>query len=375
MSSHSSPDNPLLDLKELGQRVWLDHIDRALIASGDLARLIARDGLAGLTSNPTIFEKAIGQGHQYDDAIRARVTERLDVKALYEALAVEDVQAAADAFAPVYGESRGLDGYVSLEVSPHLADDTEATIHEAKRLWAALERPNVMIKVPGTRAGLGAIRALIAEGVNVNVTLLFGAERYAEVVDAFMAGLETRAAAGAPIDQIASVASLFVSRIDTLVDRRLDAIGSPAAGTLRGRAAIATAKLAYQYYKEWTEIERWQRLADLGARPQRLLWASTSTKDPAYSDIKYVEALIAPDTVNTMPPGTLKAYRERGRPALRLEDDPERAVAVLAGLRELGIDADEVSAQLEREGITKFTEPFDRMLGALGERARELAAG
>ena len=364
--------NPLLQLKALGQSVWLDHIDRGLIASGELVRLITEDGLAGLTSNPTIFEKAIGQGHQYDDAIRAGLGPRLDVKALYEALAIADVQAAADAFAPVYADTRGADGYVSLEVSPHLADDTEATLAEARRLWAALERPNVMIKVPGTQAGLGAIRALVAEGVNVNVTLLFGVTRYREVVDAFLDGLETRAAMGAPVEQVASVASFFLSRIDTLVDRRLDALQGEAPRELRGRAAIAAARLAYGHYKEWTAGGRWRRLAGYGARPQRLLWASTSSKDPQYSDVKYVEALIGPDTVNTMPPQTLAAYRDHGRPAPRLEEDSAQAAALPGELQGLGIDLDAVAGELEREGVAKFVQPFDALLGALGQRIRQL---
>jgi transaldolase len=371
--SPPDPANPLLRLKALGQSVWLDHIDRGLIRSGDLARLIAEDGLAGLTSNPTIFEKAIGQGHLYDDAIRAALGARVDVKALYEALAVADVQAAADVFAPVYAATRGGDGFVSLEVSPHLADDTEATLAEARRLWAALERPNVMIKVPGTQAGLAAIRTLIAEGVSVNVTLLFAVSRYREVVDAFLDGLERRAAMSAPIDHVASVASFFLSRIDTLVDRRLDAQDSAEARALRGQAAIAAARLAYWHYREWTAGERWRRLADLGARPQRLLWASTSAKDPTYSDVKYVEALIGPETVNTMPPATLAAYRDHGEPAPRLETDREWAEAVPGRLRDLGIDLERVAQELEREGVAKFVQPFDRLLSTLRERVQALA--
>lgn len=367
-------DNPLIKLKALGQSIWLDFIDRELVRGGSLARLIEADGLAGLTSNPTIFAKAIGQGDAYDDAIRARLTAQFDTKALYEALALEDLRAAADIFSPVYSASRGRDGYVSFEVSPHLAHDTAATVHEARRLWAAFDRPNAMIKVPGTRAGLEAIRALIAEGVNVNVTLLFGLRRYAEVVEAFLAGLETRAAAGGPIDRIASVASFFLSRIDTLVDARLDAIDTPQARALRGQTAIAAARLAYQYYRQWTATERWRRLAEQGAPSQRLLWASTSTKDPRYSDIKYVEALIGPDTVSTVPPETLAAYRDHGRPALRLEQDLLEAMALPDALGRLGIVLDEVSAELERDGVQKFAESFDRLLSTLEQRARTLQA-
>jgi len=367
-------DNPLLKLHALGQSIWLDFINRELLRSGTLQRLIEADGLAGLTSNPAIFAKAIGQTGQYDDALRARLGERLDTKALYEALALEDVQAAADIFSPVYSATRGRDGYVSLEVSPHLADDAAATVEEAQRLWAAFDRPNAMIKVPATRAGLEAIRTLIAEGINVNVTLIFGLTRYREVVEAFLAGLEARAAAGGPIDGIASVASFFLSRIDTLVDARLDAMGTEEARALRGQAAIASARLAYQQYKQWTASERWRRLAGLGAQPQRLLWASTSTKDPRYSDIKYVEALIGPETVNTVPPETLAAYRERGRPALRLETDLLEAMALPDALERLGISLEAASVELEREGVRKFVEPFDELLGALEERARLLHA-
>lgn len=369
------PEKPLLKLKALGQSVWLDFIDRALLTGGELSRLIEHDGLAGLTSNPAIFAKAMGQAGQYDSAIRPRLGDRPDIKALYEALALEDVQAAADMFAPVYGASRGRDGYVSFEVSPHLADDTEATVDEAKRLWAAFDRPNAMIKVPGTRAGLSAVRILIAEGVNVNVTLLFGVARYTEVVESYLAGLETRAAAGAPVEQIASVASFFLSRIDTLVDRQLDARGGPEAHALRGQAAIASARLAYQYYRQWTATDRWRRLVEQGASPQRLLWASTSAKDPSYSDTKYVETLIGPETVNTMPPETLAAYRDHGHPAARLEKDLLEAMAVPDALRRAGVDLDAVSAQLEREGVRKFAEPFDELLTALERRVRELQAG
>lgn len=367
--------NPLLELKALGQRVWLDYIERDLLTSGRLGRLIAEDGLAGLTSNPAIFEKVMGRPGPYDASIRKHAARAPDAKALYEAVALEDVQAAADLFAPAYNAWRGHDGYVSLEISPHLADDAEATIGEAKRLWAAFARPNAMIKVPGTRAGLRAIRTLIAAGINVNVTLLFGLARYADVVDAFLAGLETRLGAGDPIGGVASVASFFLSRIDTLIDRKLDAIGAASARALRGRAAIASARLAYQRYKQWTASERWQRLTARGARPQRLLWASTSTKDPAYSDVKYVDALIGPETVTTLPPETLAAYRDHGQPALRLEADLDEAQAAPEALRAHGIDLDQASIQLEREGVVKFAEPFDKLLAALERRRRALGAG
>lgn len=368
-------ENPLVGLNALGQSVWLDFIDRDLLASGRLTRLIEDDGLAGLTSNPTIFERAIGESHQYDDAIRSRAQAIADTKALYEALALEDVRAAADRFASLYRTSRGRDGYVSLEVSPHLADEAGATVREAQRLWSMFDRPNAMIKVPGTKPGLAAIRELLARGVNVNVTLLFSPERYREVVEAFTAGLEARTAAGKPVDHVASVASFFLSRIDTLVDGRLDALGDAEAHALRGRAAIACAKLAYQYFRSWTATERWQRLAQKGARPQRLLWASTSTKDPTYSDTKYVDALIGADTVTTLPPDTLAAYRAHGRPQFTLEEDMDGAAAIPSALRRLQIDLQDVGAQLEREGVRKFIEPFDKLLASLERRRRELRVG
>jgi transaldolase len=368
----SMQENPLRKLKAIGQSIWLDFIDRALLSTGKLTALIEADGLAGLTSNPAIFEKAMGHAGQYDDAIRAALGERLDIKALYEALALEDVQAAADSFAAVYAATRGADGFVSLEVSPYLADDTDATIREAKRLWAAFDRPNAMIKVPATRAGLGAITNLVAAGVNVNVTLLFGMARYREVVDAFITGLERRAVAGGPVDQQASVASFFLSRIDTLIDAKLEALDATEARALRGQAAIAAARLGYQYYRQWTASDRWRRLADVGARPQRLLWASTSTKDPAYSDVKYVEALIGPETVNTVPLQTLDAYRKHGHPVARLETDLLEAMALPDALTRCGINLDDVSDQLEREGVRKFVEAFDQLLASLERRAWEL---
>jgi len=285
---------------------------------------------------------------------------------------------AADLLLPVYEKSGGRDGYVSIEVSPHFAHDCDATVKEARELWAQLARPNVMIKVPSTRASLPAIQALLAAGVNVNVTLLFGLQRYREVADAFVRGLEQRASTGAPLDHVASVASFFLSRIDTLVDQRLDALSPPDAGAsrhpLRGAAAIASARLAYQHYKQWTAGARWQALAAQGARSQRLLWASTGTKDPDYSDVKYVEALIGPDTVNTLPPDTLAAYRDHGRPALRLEEDLAAARELPAQLASLGIDLEQVSAELEADGVKKFIAPFDKLLAALEQRRIELLA-
>lgn len=362
----SLESNPLRVVRQLGQSIWLDYLKRELLLNGALARLIRTDGLAGVTSNPAIFEKAIREGREYDASIRELAERGFSAAAIYDALTIEDVGTAADLFRSVYEETQGRDGYVSLEVSPDLAHDTARTVEEAQRLWARLRRPNVMIKVPATPAGIPAIRRLIASGVNVNVTLLFSVRRYREIADAYMAGLEDRG--DAPLAPLASVASFFLSRIDTLVDQRLDAIGNSTARALRGRAAIASARLAYQLYKELIAGSRWQALARGSANPQRLLWASTSTKDPAYDDIKYVEALIGRDTVNTLPPETLDAYRAHGNPAMRLEDELPRAQSLPAELAALGIDLEQVAQQLEEEGVRKFAEPYDKLLAALNAR-------
>lgn len=361
--------NPLRQVHQLGQSLWLDDIRRSWLRDGHLARLISDDALAGVTSNPAIFAKAISEGAEYNDGIANLASAGRTINDIYETLALEDVQAAADLFRPTYDSAGGGDGFVSLEVSPHLADDTPGTVAEGLRLWKAFNRPNAMIKVPGTRAGLPAITELIAAGVNINVTLLFSVERYREVVDAYLAGLEQRVAAGKPIDRIASVASFFLSRIDTLVDAKLDEMNTSEARARRGRAAIANARLAYQHYKQWVASDRWRVLADHGVKPQRLLWASTSSKDPAYKDTMYVEALIAPNTVNTLPPATIDAYRDHGEPAVRIEEDLDEAKQTVQVLRDLGIDLEVVSEQLEREGVKKFKEPFDALLASLGKRA------
>jgi transaldolase len=354
--------NPLRQVHQLGQSIWLDDIRRSWLRDGHLARLIAEDALAGVTSNPAIFAKAISEGAEYNDAIATLSRSGRSINDMYEALALEDVQAAADLFRATYDTAGGGDGFVSLEVSPHLADDTKGSVAEGLRLWQAFNRPNAMIKVPGTEAGLPAITELTAAGVNVNITLLFSVDRYRAVVDAFMAGLEQRVAAGKSIDRIASVASFFLSRIDTLVDGKLDKMNTPEAKALRGRAAIASARLAYQYYKQWTTSDRWRALAAKGAKPQRLLWASTSSKDPTYKDTMYVEALIAPNTVNTLPPGTIDAYRDHGDPAVRIENNLAEAKETVQALSKLGIELEDVSNQLEREGVKKFKEPFDALL-------------
>lgn len=366
--------NSLQKLHALGQSIWLDDIHRAWLRDGTFAGFIANDGLAGVTSNPAIFAKAIGEGAEYETAIQSLARAGLDAGVIYESLVLEDVQAAADLFRPTYTATAGADGFVSLEVSPHLADDTEGTVTEARRLWSAFNRPNAMIKVPGTPAGLPAIRTLIAEGININVTLLFGLQRYGEVVEAWLSGLEQRAKAGGRIDGIASVASFFLSRIDTLVDPRLDAMNRPEAKALRGHAAIASARLAYEMFQKWAASERWKSLSAVGARPQRLLWASTSSKDPAYPDTYYVEALIGSQTVNTLPRATLDAYRDHGSPAIRIGEDLDGARKVVQGLQGLGIDLRALSSQLEREGVRKFNEPFDALHATLERRTRAAKA-
>ncbi len=366
-------NSPLKQLHDFGQSVWLDYIRRNLIASGGLRRLIEEDGLRGMTSNPAIFEKAIGESHDYDEDIRAMGLADKSVPEIYEALSVADVQSAADDFRPLYDETDGKDGYVSLEVSPRLARDTQGTIKEARHLWSALNRPNVFIKVPGTAEGLPAIRQLISEGISVNVTLLFGLPRYQQVIEAYLAGLEARAAQGKPLKHVASVASFFVSRMDTLVDPQLEKIiaqgGAKAdvAKKVRGEVAVASAKMAYQIYKEIYGSDRFKKLAAKGARSQRLLWASTGTKNPEYSDVKYVEALIGPDTVDTVPVETLDAYRDHGKPQSRLEQDVQQADWVLQQLPDLGINIDKVTQQLEDEGVQKFNQPFNKLMETLSK--------
>jgi len=367
--------NPLKRLGTLGQSIWLDYIRRDLMASGELRRLIDEDGLRGMTSNPSIFEKAIADSHDYDGDIRAMALGGNGADAIYETLSQRDVESAADQFRPLYDRTDGQDGYVSLEVNPHLAHDTKGTIEEARRLWAALNRPNVLIKVPATANGLPAIQQLIGEGISVNVTLLFGLPRYRQVAEAYIAGIEARAAQGKPVKHLASVASFFVSRIDALVDpllEKLIAQGSKEvdlARRARGQVAIASAKMAYQIYKEIFGSDRFRKLAARGARAQRLLWASTSTKNPDYSDVKYVEALIGPDTVDTAPLETLDAYRDHGEPEARLEQGVEEARRVLERLPELGIDIDKVTRQLEDEGVEKFNKPFDKLMEALTQKS------
>jgi len=374
-SRRKSPVKALLDF---GQSPWLDFIQRGLLNDGELERMIAGWGLRGLTSNPVIFEKAIAHTHEYDRDIAALARDGSSAEELYETLAIQDVQQAADALLPVYESTDRADGFASLEVSPHKAHDSDATVAEAKRLWASLGRRNVMIKVPATAAGLIALRALLAEGINVNVTLLFSVKRYNDVLQAHLEGLEEAITGGKDPVRIASVASFFLSRVDTMVDAELDRLASAGdarkadAHSLRGEAAIASARMAYAVFEEFVATARFRKLRAQGARPQRLLWASTGTKDPAYSDVKYVEALIGPQTVNTMPLETIRAYDDHGKPALRLTGHAGDAAATLARLEVLGIDLDAVTEALLRQGIDKFVKPYDALISSL-EKARRSA--
>ncbi|HKU61565.1 MAG TPA: transaldolase [Gemmatimonadales bacterium] len=362
--------NPLVRLGELGQSPWYDFITRDLVASGELRRLIRDDGLRGMTSNPTIFEKAIAGSASYDADIRRLSEQGRSGAEIFEALAVADVRAACDEFAGLHQVTGGIDGQVSLEVSPTLAHDTEATIHEAERLWGALDRPNAMIKIPGTEAGLPAISHCIARGISVNVTLLFSVDRYASVIEAWLGGLEQRLAKGGDLGPVASVASFFVSRVDGKVDPLLDRAGHDA---LRGRIAIANACAAYRLFERSLGTPRWQRLASAGARPQRPLWASTSTKDPRYPDTFYVEALVAPRTVNTLPPETFAAYRDHGNPAVRIQDGIAAAAERLKALGAAGIDLATVTRELEEDGVAKFAASYAGVLSTIETKAGALA--
>jgi len=366
--------NPLLDLQALRQSIWIDFIRREMISSGELKRLIEEDGVSGVTSNPSIFEKAIMESDDYDESIRDLILKGMTGPEIYQSLTIEDIQRVADLLLPTYQRTEGRDGFVSLEVSPALAHDTTGTIAEARQLWSLVERPNAMIKVPATQEGLPAIQQLTGEGINVNITLLFGLPRYRDVVDAYLGGLEMLAAQGKPLQRVASVASFFLSRIDTLIDPMLDKMikadhpQAPIAARLQGQIAIACAKVAYQMYKEMFGSDRFMKLADKGARTQRLLWASTGTKNPAYSDTKYVEALIGPDTINTVPIETLNAYRDHGHPEQGLDQNISEAYHHLNKLAAVGIDLNAVTQQLEDEGVEKFIAAADRLMAALEEK-------
>jgi transaldolase/glucose-6-phosphate isomerase len=373
----------LKQLETYGQSIWLDYIRRSLLSGGGLDRLIREDRVKGVTSNPAIFEKAIAGSTDYAEAIRALADERdLDAQAIYEHLALDDIRQAADQLREVYEATDGRDGYVSIEVSPRLAHDTAATIQEARRLWLSIGRPNLMIKVPATPEGLPAIEALLVEGINVNVTLLFSTQVYEQVAETYLCALERRAEAHGDLRRIASVASFFVSRIDTAVDNLLaerkaetqDPEDHALLRNIEGQVAIANAKLAYQGYKGLFSGERWQALAEHGAQTQRLLWASTGVKNPAYSDVRYIEGLLGPDTVNTVPPATLDAFRDHGHPHAALEEDLESALAVMDTLERLGISLEKITGRLLSDGLRLFVEAFDKLLGAV-ETARATAAG
>jgi transaldolase len=358
----------LHELAELGQAIWLDYISRSLIASGELQKLVVQ-GLRGVTSNPSIFEKAIAGSADYDEDLNRLVSHGRSVAEIYENLAMTDIRSAADVLRPVYEKSGGADGYVSLEVNPALAHDTEATIAEARRLFASLERPNVMIKVPATPAGIPAVETLIGEGVNVNVTLIFSLEQYEAVAIAYIAGLEKVALAGGEVGRVASVASFFISRVDTAVDKALEEIGNT---EMRGKIAIDNAKIAYGRFRDIYGVERWQELAAQGARVQRPLWASTSSKNPAYPDTLYVDNLIGPDTVNTLPPATLEDFLDHGTVAATVETDVEGARMRVAELAELGIDLDGITNKVLDEGVAAFAKSFEGLIASIAEKRRRL---
>ena len=358
-------------LAEIGQSVWLDHIDRELITTGGLTTYVYR-GLRGVTSNPAIFQKAISEGDEYDVQIQLLALAGKSPEEIYEGVAVEDSRMAADILRPVFDESDGKDGFFSLEVNPHLAHDKQGTINEANRLFAMVDRPNIMIKVPATPEGVMAFQQLIGEGINVNVTLMFSLGQYDQIAEAYIAAIEKRAENVYNLQQIASVASIFVSRLDTKVDKMLDAYKTPKADALKGKIGIANAKVAYQHFKDAFLSERWQRLEEKGARLQRVLYGSTGTKNPNYSDVMYVENLIGPNTVNTIPPKTLEAFLDHGTVALTLESNLDEARYQLKDLAELGINLDEVTQELLDEGVNNFVEPYDKLIKTIAEKKDEL---
>jgi len=371
---------PLHELHAHGQSVWLDFLSRDLVDSGELARLVAEEGVRGMTSNPTIFQEAIKGSDTYDEDIRRLGAQGLSPEEMFEAIAVDDIAAACDVLRPVFDESGMTDGFVSLEVSPRLAHDTEGTVEEARRLVASVNRPNLMIKVPATPAGLPAVETLITEGVNVNITLIFAQAVYRGVVDAYLSALENRAAAGEPVDDVASVASTFVSRIDTAVDAQLEALlaerpdDADEIRSLLGKVAIANSKAVYEIFEEISASERYQALAADGAQPQRPLWASTSTKNPAYPATLYVDELIGPNTVNTMPSVTMDAFREQGEVQPTVSSDPDYWSGVLERLAALGVDLDAIMDQLQDEGVQKFIDSYDDLLNDLEAKAGALAS-
>ena len=365
--------NPLIELQAYGQSFWYDNIRRKFLKDGTIQKLITDDGLRGITANPSIFARAIESGDEYDAQIMALAGKGADPDEAYKALILADIQLACDLFAETYQKSGGADGYVSLEVSPHLSEKTEETIDEARDWFAAVERPNVMIKVPATAAGIPAIRQLISEGINVNITLMFSVSHYEAVAQAYLDGLARFLKNGGDGRKVASVASFFVSRVDTAVDKKLAALNDPAAEPLKGKIAIANSKIVYQRFKEFFLGDAFARLRAAGGSPQRLLWASTSTKNPDYPDTMYVDELIGAQTINTMTPGTIDAFREHGHPGNTLEKGIEEAQLVLDNLAELGINLDDVTEQLQVDGITAFTQAYDELIVCLNRALQTTA--
>ena len=376
------PKNRLQELHDVGQSIWLDSIDRRMLHNGELEKRIREDALTGMTSNPTIFEKALSSSNAYDEQITEAEEKSPTSWELFELLETTDVRDACDKFAAVFSSTRGADGYVSIEVSPGVSNSADATVDEARRLWKTVNRPNVMVKVPGTREGAIAVRRLIAEGINVNITLLFAIEAHERVIEAYMAGLEDRIKAKQPIDGLASVASFFVSRVDTEVDKRLDALIAKASqqekerlAVLKGRAAIANAKLAYRLFQQKFSGPRWEALAKQGARVQRPLWASTSTKNPSYRDVMYVEELIGPNTVDTMPPATIDAFRDHGVVDRTVDKKLAAAEGLLKEIEAVGISMKEVTEKLLVDGIASFQKSFDELIAGLESKIGSLAGG
>jgi transaldolase len=360
-------------LADVGQSIWLDYVHRSLIKTGGLQNYVSK-GLRGVTSNPSLFAKAISDSSDYDEQIQALAVQGKSAEEIFEELTIEDARMAADILRPVFDESAGNDGFFSLEVNPHLAHDRQGTVREAIRLFGRVDRPNVMIKVPATQEGAEAFQELIEEGININVTLMFSMAQYDQIAEAYITAMENRAAKVHQLKQISSVASIFVSRLDSKVDKMLEAFVTPKAEALKGAIGIANAKLIYQRYKEYFQSERWQRLAEKGARVQRVLYGSTGTKNPAYPDLMYVENLIGPDTVNTVPPKTLEEFVDHGTVALTLESELEEARSQLNTLPELGINLSDVTQELLDEGIENFVKPYDSVIKAITEKKTALVA-
>jgi transaldolase len=366
--------NRIQNLHNLGQSLWYDNIQRSLLTSGELAKLINAGDIRGVTSNPSIFYHAISQSHDYDAAMLPLAKTGAGDEEIFYNLAVEDICSAADLFLPLYQKTRGGDGYVSLEVSPRLANDTLATIQDARRIWSLVSRPNLMVKIPATPAGLPAIKAALAEGMNINVTLIFSLERYQQVIEAYLAGLEERTSRGQPINHVASVASFFVSRLDTKVDAALTKIATPQAASLAGRAAIANARLAYQLFESKFTSERFKSLQKAGAKVQRPLWASTSTKNPVYRDVIYIEELIGPNTVNTAPPKTIDAFRDHGIARLSLQKETGQSQHIIDMLEELGISLKSINQELEIEGVRAFSDAYSALIKSIADKRNLMLA-